>query len=149
MLKERIMKLITHIFFNGQCQEALDFYQRCVGAKIQFTLTYGKSPMSDRVTPEWRGKILHATLAIGESTLFAADTPPERYQPPRGFHVTIRVEDAAEAERIFRELSEGGAVQMPLQKTFWAIRFGVLVDRFGIPWEVTCPQAPESTSQES
>jgi PhnB protein len=137
------MKLIPHLSFNGQCQEAMDFYQRCFGAKIQFMLTYGDAPMSERVPPEWRGKVLHATLAIGQSILYAADPLPERYQPPKGFHVTIRVQEEGEAERIFRELSEGGTVQMPLQKTFWAIRFGVLVDRFGIPWEVTCPQAPD------
>jgi len=137
------MKLTPHLSFNGQCQEAMDFYQRCFGAKIQSMLTYGNAPMFDRVPPERRGKILHATLAIGQSILYAADTPPEQYQPPRGFHVTIGVQDAAEAERIFRELSEGGTVQMALQKTFWAIRFGVLVDRFGISWEVNCPKAAE------
>lgn len=137
------MKLSPHLSFNGQCQEAMDFYQRCFGGKIQSMLTYGNAPMSDRVPPQWRGKILHATLAIGQSILYAADTPPEQYQPPKGFHVTIGVQEAAEAERIFRELSEGGTVQMPLQKTFWAIRFGVLVDRFAISWEVNCPQPPQ------
>jgi PhnB protein len=137
------MKLSPRLSFNGQCREAMDFYARCFGAKIQFSLTYGKSPMSDHVPPAWRDKILHATLAIGESTLYAADAPPDQYQPPRGFHVTIGVPDAAESERIFRELSECGTVQLPLQKTFWAIRFGVLVDRFGIPWEINCQQAPE------
>ncbi|HUB24327.1 MAG TPA: VOC family protein [Tepidisphaeraceae bacterium] len=137
------MKLKPHLSFNGQCQEAMDFYQRCLGAKIHFMLTYGNAPMSDRVPPEWRGKILHATLAIGRSILNAADATPEHYQPPKGFHLTIDVQDAAEAERIFRELSEGGSVQMPLQKTFWATHFGVAVDRFGIPWEVNCPGASE------
>jgi len=137
------MKLSPHLSFNGQCQEAMEFYQRCFGGKIQSMLTYGNAPMSERVPPEWRGKILHATLAVGQSILYAADAQPGQYQPPKGFSVTIGVPDAAEAERIFRELSEGGAVQMPLQKTFWAIRFGVLVDRFAIPWEVNCPGAAE------
>jgi PhnB protein len=137
------MKLSPHLSFNGRCQEALDFYQRCLGAEIQFMLTYGNSPVADRVPPEWRGKILHANLAIGESIINADDAQPGRYQSPRGFQLTLDVEDAAEAERIFRELSEGGTVQMPLQTTFWAMRFGVLVDRFGITWEVNCPLAPE------
>src|SRR5882757_4909832 len=110
------MKLSPRLSFNGQCQEAMDFYERCLGGKIQFVLTYGDSPMSDHVPPAWREKILHATLGIGESILYAADAPPEQYQPAKGFHVTIGVPEAAEAERIFRELSEGGTVQMPLQK---------------------------------
>ena len=137
------MKLSPHLSFNGQCQEAMEFYQRCLGGKIQSMLTYGNAPLSDRVPPQWRGKILHATLAIGQSILYAADTPPGQYQPPSGFHVTIGVQDAAEAERVFRALSKGGAVRMPLQKTFWSIRFGVVVDRFGISWEVNTQQAPE------
>jgi PhnB protein len=137
------MKLSPNLYFNGQCQEAMDFYQRCFGGKNRFMLTYGDSPISDTVPPEWRGKILHATLAIGQSILHAADSAPGQYQPPKGFHMIIGVPDAAEAERIFRELSEGGTVQMPLQKTFWATLFGVLVDRFGIAWKVNCPGAAE------
>jgi PhnB protein len=136
------MKLSPHLSFNSQCQEAMEFYQRCFGAKNLYMLTYGNSPMSDRVPPDWRGKILHATLDIGQSILTAGDTLPGQYQPPKGFQVLIDVQDPAEAERIFRELSEGGTVQMPLQKTFWTVRFGVLVDRFGIPWEVNCAEAP-------
>src|ERR1700677_2916769 len=117
------MKLSPHLSFNGQCEEAINFYQRCFGGKIQSMLTYGNAPMSDRVPQEWRGKILHAALAVGQSIFYAADTLPEQYQPPRGFHVTIGIQDAAEAERIFRELSDCGGVQMPLQKNFWASRF--------------------------
>jgi PhnB protein len=137
------MKLSPRLSFNGQCREAIDFYERCLGGKIQFVLTYGDSPMAEQVPPAWREKILHATLAIGPSILYAADAPPEKYLAPSGFQLTIGAADAAEAERIFGELSVGGTVQMPLQKTFWSIRFGVLVDRFGIPWEVNCQQAPD------
>jgi PhnB protein len=137
------MKLSPRLSFNGQCREALDFYQDCLGARIEFALTYGDSPVADKVPAEWRDKILHATLGVGQSILYAADAMPGEYLPPKGFYVTIGVQDAAEAERIFGPLSEGGVVKMPLQKTFWSIRFGVLVDRFGIPWEVNCQQAPE------
>jgi PhnB protein len=80
---------------------------------------------------------------IGQSILCGWDPLPEQYQPPKGFQVLIDVQDVAEAERIFRALSECGTMQMPLQKTFWSIRFGVLVDRFGISWEVNCQHAPE------
>jgi PhnB protein len=106
-------------------------------------LTYGKAPMSERVPAEWREKIIHATLTVGQSKLNAADPLPQHYQPPRGFSVTIDIQDEVEAERIFGELSEGGTVQMPLQKTFWSIQFGVVIDRFGIPWEVNYQQAPK------
>ncbi|MGA2231531.1 MAG: VOC family protein [Tepidisphaeraceae bacterium] len=136
------MKLTPHLSFNGQCREALDFYQHCFGAKIDFMLTFGDSPASDKVPPEWREKIVHATLAIGESTLNADDAPPGRYQPPKGFQLTIDVQDIAEAERIFRELSERGTVLMPFQKTFWSPGFGVVTDRFGIIWEINTQQAP-------
>src|SRR5277367_2405779 len=105
MPKERIMKLSPHLSFNGRCEEAMNFYQRCLGAKIQSMLTYGNSPLSDQVPSEWRGKILHATLAIGQSILYAEDRRPEHYQPSKGFQLTIGIQDAAEAERIFRELS--------------------------------------------
>jgi len=137
------MNLSPHLSFNGQCQEAMEFYQRCLGAQIQQVLTFGAAPMSERVPAEWRGKILHGTFAIGQSVLYAGDAPPERYQAPRGFQLTLGIADIAEAERVFGELSEGGAVKMPLQKTFWASRFGVVEDRFGIAWKVNCPGGPE------
>jgi PhnB protein len=136
------MKVNPHVSFGGQCQEAFQFYERCLGGKIITMLAYGESPMAEQVPPEWRGKILHATLAVGDNVLYGADVLPDQYQPPKGFHLTIGIKDPVEAERIFRELSENGTVQMPLQKTFWAIRFGVLLDRFGVSWEINCEQAP-------
>lgn len=135
------MKLSPHLSFAGQCQDAFEFYEQCLRGKIVTMLTYGNSPMANQTPAELRGKILHATLSVGQNTLYGADVLPSQYQAPRGFHLTIGIQDPQEAERVFRELSEGGAVQMPLQQTFWAIRFGVLVDRFGISWEINCSQA--------
>ena len=135
------MRLNPHVSFGGQCQEAFQFYERCLGGKILTMLTYGDSPMAGQVPPEWRGKILHATLTIADAiVLYGADVIPEQFQPPKGFHLAVNVKDSAAAERIFQALSEGGTVQMPLQKTFWAQRFGVLTDRFGISWEINCEQ---------
>lgn len=134
------MKLNPHLSFGGQCQEAFQFYERCFDGKIITMLAYGDTPMADQVPPEFRGKILHATLEAGDNTLFGADVVPERYQQPRGFHLALGIQDPSEAERIFRELSQGGSIQMPLQKTFWAVLFGVLMDRFGVSWEVNCEQ---------
>ena len=88
--------------------------------------------------PEWHKRILHATLRVGDQVLMGADAPPGRYQKPQGFSVTLGLKDQAEAERIFKALAEKGTVEMALQQTFWAGRFGVLVDRFGIPWTINC-----------
>ena len=134
------MQLNTHLSFNGQCEEAFKFYHQCLGGNIQMMLRHGDSPMADQVPSEWRDKILHATLIVGETALLGADAPPDHYQKPAGFSVTIQITDPADAERIFCSLSESGTVTMPLQQTFWATRFGMVVDRFGIPWMVNCGQ---------
>jgi PhnB protein len=104
-------------------------------------MTHGDSAIADQVPSEWRDKILHATLIVGETALMGADVSPDSYKEPRGFSITIQINDPADAERIFRALSEGGTVTMPLQETFWAAGFGMVVDRFGIPWMVNCGQA--------
>jgi PhnB protein len=135
------MQLNPHLSFTGQCQEAFKFYQQCLGGNIQTMMTHGDSPIADQVPSEWRDKILHATLIVGETALMGADVPPDSYKEPRGFSITIQINDPADAERIFRALSEGGTVTMPLQETFWAAGFGMVVDRFGIPWMVNCGQA--------
>jgi len=132
------MRLITHLNFDGQCEEAFKFYEGVLGGKILTMMPFEGSPMADQSPPEWRKKILHATLDLGDSVLMGADAPPGRYQKPQGFSVTIGLSDPTEAERIFRSLAENGIVQLPLQETFWATRFGMLVDRFGIPWMVNC-----------
>jgi PhnB protein len=88
-----------------------------------------------------RGKIAHATLTVGDGALMGADVLPEQYKPPQGFHVLLSMEDAAEAERIYHALSKNGTAQMPLQQTFWSIRFGVLVDQYGVSWEVNCERS--------
>jgi len=94
--------------------------------------------LAKQVPLEWRGKIVHATLTIGENVLAGVDLLPGDYQPPRGFFVLIEIADSSDAERIFRQLSEEGSVQMPIQETFWARRFGVVTDPFGTPWEINC-----------
>ena len=135
------MRLNPHLSFNGRCEEAFKFYQQCLGGKVQTMMTWGESPMADQVPSEWRDRIVHATLIVGETELMGGDAPPGRYEEPRGISVTISIDDPPEADRIFRGLSEEGSVTMPLQQTFWAARFGMLVDRFGIPWMVNCGEA--------
>ena len=132
------MQLNPLLTFNGRCEEAFKFYQQWLGGNIQTMMTYADSPMGDQVPSEWREKIIHATMIVGGTTLMGNDAPPDRYEEPRGISVTIQINDPADAERIFRALSEDGTVTMPLQETFWAARFGMVVDRFGIPWMLNC-----------
>jgi PhnB protein len=132
------MQLITHLHFNGNCETAFKFYEQALGGKIVTMMLHEGTPAAEHVPPEWRKKILHASLTVGDQWLMGADAPPEHYQPPRGFSVAIQIEDQAEAERIFKALAESGKVSMPIQQTFWAKRFGMLVDQFGIPWLLNC-----------
>jgi PhnB protein len=132
------MQLNPHLHFNGDCEEALRFYEKCLGGKITLMLPYEGTPVADRVPAAWCKKILHSELSIGDGRLTAADVPPENYEKPQGFSVTLNIKDPADAERIFHAMSENSAVQLPLQETFWAAQFGMLVDRFGIPWMINC-----------
>ena len=132
------MQLNPHLHFDGQCEAAFRFYQQVFGGEIATMLTYAQSPMADQVPERWRSKILHASLNIDGATLTGADDHPGTYRTLQGFAVTIGVEDPAEAERIFHALADGGTVQMGLAETFWAIRFGMLVDRYSVPWMINC-----------
>lgn len=138
------MQLNPYLMFNGQCETAFKFYEQCLGGKITTMMTYAESPdtsMTQRLSPDWRSKIMHAGLMIDNQELMGSDSPPEYQTAPQGFSVSIQINDPVEAERIFYSLAENGKVQMPFQKTFWADRFGMLVDQFGIPWMINCEQA--------
>ena len=135
------MELSPYLLFNGQCEAAFKFYEKCLGGKIEAIMTFGQSPMAQQVPAEWGNKVIHARLNIGGMIVLGSDPPPDRYQLPQGFSVSISVKEPAETERIFQELAQNGKVQMPIQKTFWSVRFGMLVDQFGIPWIVNCEQA--------
>jgi PhnB protein len=132
------MQLNPYLFFNGQCEEAFKFYAQVLGGKIDGMLTHAGTPAEQQVPAEWRDKIMHARLIVGDQVLMASDAPPDHYEKPNGFSVSIQIKDKAEAERIFNELAEGGKIQMPFGQTFWAAGFGMCADRFGIPWMVNC-----------
>jgi PhnB protein len=132
------MRLNPHLAFNGQCEAAFKFYEECLGGKITVMKTYGDSPMAEQVPRDWRKKIVHATLALGEDRLTGGDASPGQYQQPQGFAVLLGLDDPAEADRIFETLAVNGTMQMPIQETFWALRFGMLVDQFGTPWLINC-----------
>jgi len=141
------MQFTPYLNFNGDCEAAFHFYERVLGGKIEAMLTHGESPIAGEVPPNWHSRILHARLVVGDAVLMASDSPPEMYQQPQGLYVSIGVHDVADAERIFHALSEGGSVTMPIGKTFWAERFGMLVDRFGIPWMINGAGSDGSSAQ--
>jgi PhnB protein len=132
------MRLNPHLTFNGQCEEAFKFYEQCLHAKITMMMTYAASPMADQAPPGLRDKIAHATLALGNQVLTGGDASAEGYHKPQGFSVLLNLEDPVEADRIFKALADHGKIQMPIKETFWALRFGMLVDQFGTPWMINC-----------
>ena len=132
------MQFNCYLVFNGQCEAAFRFYEQALGGKIEAMIAHAGTPAEQHVPPEMRDKIIHARLNAGGGILMGCDAPDNQYKTPEGFSVQIPVADPAEAERIFQALAENGSIRMPMQKTFWAARFGMLVDRFGIPWMVNC-----------
>jgi PhnB protein len=133
------MRLNPHLTFDGRCEEAFRFYAASLEGRILAMLPYRESPLASSVPPTWHDKILHATLDLGEARLTGADvSADEGYRRPEGFSVLLEPASPAQAERVFARLSEGGTVQLPLEKTFWAERFGMVTDRFAIPWMLNC-----------
>lgn len=135
------MRAVPYLNFDGQCAEAFGLYERVLGGKAEL-LYMSDTPMAGEMGSEWEGRVMHARLESGDLLLMASDSPPGRHQPAQAMWVSLHVGSTGEAERIFAALSEGGTVTMPLEKTFWSERFGMLVDRYGIPWMVnTAPDA--------
>ena len=138
------MQANPYLMFNGQCETAFKYYEKVLGGKIEAMLPYGGSPAEAHVAPEWGSKIMHARLSINNSNsvLMGSDAQPDHYEEPKGISVTLNLSNAADAERIFQALAINGKVKMPIQETFWAERFGMLTDQFGIPWMVNCEKTP-------
>ena len=132
------MQLNAYLSFKGDCEGAFAFYVQCLGAKIGEVFRYAGTPMANQVPPEWQNKIMHGSLTLNGQVLMGADMMPEQYEAPKGFSLSLHPKNVAEAERIFHALADGGQVTVPLEKTFWAARFGMVVDRFGIPWMINC-----------
>jgi PhnB protein len=136
------MQASPHLHFKGNCREAFNFYAETFGGRIAFAMTYGESPAAAQTPPEVRDQIIHARLEFGDQALMGCDPPRERFQPAQGFNVLLTVQEPAEAERVFVALAREGSISMPFAQTFWAYRFGMCTDRFGIPWMVNCERAP-------
>jgi PhnB protein len=133
------MKLNPYLTFTGDCEAAFKFYEKVLGGKIQAMMTAEGTPMEQHVAADWRKKIMHARMTVGDTVLMGSDAPPGRQEPMKGFSVTLNIDEPAEAERVFQGLSENAqSVTMPIQETFWARRFGMLTDQFGTPWMINC-----------
>jgi PhnB protein len=135
------MQFTPYLNFDGQCAEAFRFYEKALGGKIVVMQTFGETPEMGEMPPALRDRVLHARLVVGDQLLMGSDSQPDQHQPAQGFAVALQIDTPAEAERIYAALAEDGTVELPLQQTFFAERFGMLKDRYGTPWMLNCEQA--------
>ena len=137
------MKLNTFLNFGGNCEEALRFYEQHLGARITMMMRRAEQPNQPVTWPGWEQSIQFATIDLGGTQLMASDVPPERFEPMRSVYLSLTVDSPREAERIWKLMSDGGQIFMPLTETFFAVRFGQLRDKFGVSWMVLAPK-PET-----
>ncbi len=133
------MQVQPYLFFNGRCEEALEFYRKALGAEVEMLMRFKDSPDPPPpgvVPPGSENKVMHTSFRIGETTVMASDGCASGESGFQGFSLSISAPDAAAADRMFKALADGGQVQMPLGKTFWSPCFGMLADRFGVGWMV-------------
>ena len=128
------MRLNTYLNYGGNCAQAFRFYEEHLGGMILARTPPGQMPDPSSVAPNWKDKVLHARITLGETALFGADVPPDRFKPMRSAYLTLSVDSIAEAERIYALLSEGGEIFMPMEETFFAYRFAMFRDKFGTSW---------------
>ena len=130
------MDVIPYLFFDGRAEEALDFYRDALGAEVEAIHRFKDSPDPTQIPPGASDKVMHVTFCIGDTTIMASDGHCHGTPNFQGFSLSLNVKTEAEAERFFAALSDGGKVQMPLAKTFFSPRFGMVNDRFGVSWMV-------------
>jgi PhnB protein len=131
------MTIQPYLFFDGRCEEAIEFYRRTLGAEVEMLMRYKDCPEPmPNATPETADKVMHASLQIAGSTVLASDGHCKGQPSFQGFALSLTAKNEAEAERLFGALGDGGQVQLPLTKTFFSPRFGMLADRFGVNWMV-------------
>ena len=142
------MQIQPYLFFDGRCEEALEFYRRALGAEVMMLMRFKDSPeppAPGMVPPGAENKVMHTCFRIGEAMIMASDGRCVGQPSFAGFSLSITVPDEANAERLFASLADGGQVQMPLDKTFFSPRFGMVADRFGVSWMIVV--APAGAAQ--
>jgi PhnB protein len=130
------MQVQPYLFFDGRCEEAIEFYRKTLGAEVQMLMRFKDSPEPGHTPPGAENKVMHSSLRIGDATVMASDGHCQGKPSFQGISLSLSVPDAAEAERVFNALADGGQVQQPLVETFFSPRFGMVADRFGVPWMV-------------
>lgn len=132
------MQVQPYLFFDGRCAEAIDFYKEKLGAKVEMLMHFKDAPPEglQNMTPGTENKVMHATLRIGDTTILASDGHCQGKPSFQGFSLSLNAANEAEADRLFNALADGGQVQVPMSKTFFSPRFGMLADRFGVGWMV-------------
>ena len=130
------MQVQPYLVFEGRCEEAIEFYKKALGARVELMMRFKDAPEGTPSSPAVKDKIMHATLKIGETTVMASDGRMQGKPAFQGFALSLDVKSKAEAERMFNALADGGQVRMPLTKTFFSPRFGMVHDRFGVLWMV-------------
>jgi PhnB protein len=139
------MQVEPYLFFDGRCDEAVAFYQKALGGELTFLMRFSESPEPPppgMVPPGSENKVMHASMRIGDSTVMMSDGHSQGKPRFEGFSLSITVADEARADQLFVALAQGGQIQMPLGKTFWSPRFGMLTDRFGVGWMINVPAKP-------
>lgn len=134
------MQMIPYLNFEGNCAEAFRFYEQCFGGTLDLT-TNDSPSVTEKMPPGWENLILNATLFFDGGMIMGSDSPPGQHAAMQGMQANVIMDDVPKAERIFAQLAEGGLVTMAMEKTFWAERFGMVVDRFGTPWMINCNMA--------
>jgi PhnB protein len=130
------MQAQPYLFFDGRTEEAIEFYRSALGAEVTFLMHFKESPEKSPIPPGSADKVMHASFRIGDTTVMASDGECRGQPSFQGFSLSITASDEAEAKRLFGALAEGGQVRQPLIKTFFSPRFGMVADRFGVPWMV-------------
>ena len=131
-----------YLFFNGRCEETLEFYRNTLGAEVEMLSPFKDAPDPGMAQPGMENKVMHASFRVGETLLMASDGRGDGQKRFEGFSLSIVVPDEEKADKVFKALANGGKITMPLEKTFWAPKFGMLEDRFGVGWMVSVQHKP-------
>jgi len=134
------MHIQPYLFFDGRCEEAIEFYKKAVGAKVEMMMRMKDAPDKSMCTPANENKVMHCAFKVGDSVVLGSDGRNTGHPDFKGFSLTINAKDNAEADRLFNALADGGQVQMAMSETFFASRFGMVADKFGIGWMVIAPK---------
>ena len=140
------MQVNPYLSFKGQCEAAFKLYEQCLGAQVGTIFRYAGTPMADQVPADWQDKVMHGSVTFGDQVLMGGDVAPDRYEEPKGFSLSRPHRQPDRGRSHLSRTGPDGRILMPLEKTFWAERFGMVVDRFGIPWLINCevPAPPQT-----